>query len=70
MLDNSFQTGLECRVAEFPLTFDREGDVSGESSYLTFVLQPLFSVDIHVEGMMVQATDVTAFVIASREKET
>jgi len=69
LLDHSFKTGLDYSAAEFQLKFDREIERSGEPACLNLVLQPLFGINGRVEGIMVQATDVTAFVIARREKE-
>lgn len=68
LLDQAFETGAAYTGTEFPLSFN--SDETGAQAYLNFVLQPLRGIDGHVEGMMIQATDVTSTVIARREKES
>ena len=69
LLDQAFDTGAVCSRAEFPLNFNGEETLCDDPAYWNFVLQPLRGINGHVEGMMLQATDVTTMVIARREKE-
>jgi PAS domain-containing protein len=59
LLDQAFGAGAACSRTEFPLNFRGEETDSRAPAYLNFVLQPLRGVNGQVEGMMVQATDVT-----------
>ena len=69
LLDQAFETGVVYSGTEFPLNFNGEAPLSDDPTYLSFVLQPLRDINGHVEGMMVQATEVTSIVISRREKE-
>ena len=68
LLDQAFNTGVGYTGREFPLNLDGQEDDPGHPAYFNFVLQPLRGVAGQVEGMMVQATEVTDIVIARREK--
>ena len=69
LLDRAFDSGTAHSGREFPLNFDGKEADSDSTAYLNIVLQPLRGINGHVEGMMVQATDVTDIVVARREKE-
>ncbi len=68
LLDQAFDTGTVYSGTEFSLNLHAEEIHSDNLAYLNLVLQPLRGITGHVEGMMIQATEVTDMVIARREK--
>jgi PAS domain S-box-containing protein len=69
LLDQVYETGVPYEGNETPVILRREDTGNPEHVYLNFVYQPIRGGDGTVEGIMVQATDVTELVCTRLEAE-
>jgi PAS domain S-box-containing protein len=69
LLDLVYATGATIAMDEALVRLDRDGDGVAEESYFSFSYQPLRGADSAIDGVFVQALDVTEHVRARRAAE-
>src|SRR5262249_10405166 len=69
LLDEVYRTGKAHSGHERKLTLNRNDSGQPATGYFNFVLQPAFSVDGEVEGILIHAIEVTEQVVARQEVE-
>jgi sigma-B regulation protein RsbU (phosphoserine phosphatase) len=68
ILDAVYRTGVAATASEIAVPI-AAGEVEPRKRYFNFVYQPIRAVDGHIEGILLQGTNVTDLVVARQEVE-